>query len=551
MYTTAVQQALVVQSDGSVAAMRADERFRSIPGIVGVVAATDGDRTAIVDGDISCTFAELELAMVQSCRAAVAFGIEPGDRVAIWAPNMFEWVVAALGALGAGAVLVPVNTRYKGVEARHVLDRSGASALFTVNGFLDLDFTQMLHEAAPDSRVLQRCVTLRGPGQLTFDEFLAGGDAVDEGDARARIAALCPSDVSDIMFTSGTTGAPKGVMLDHGQSLRGFEAFNEGFGLEEGDRMAVVAPFFHCFGYKAGWMLCLMTGATCYPLAVFEGRSMVELIERERISVIAGAPTMMADILDVLSTESHDVSSLRYAFTSAATVPYELIVRMRNELPVEAVGTGYGLTEATAIVSVTTYDDGPETVANTSGRPISGVEVKTVDADSVETPRGEAGELLVRGFNVMRGYWQDPEATAAAIDEDGWLRTGDIATIDAQGNIKITDRLKDMFIVGGFNAYPAEIEALLLGDERIAQVAVIGMPDARLGEVAAAFVIPRPGVHLTADDVIEWGRAHLANFKVPRHVEIVDTLPVNATGKVLKQELRARVATEGYERART
>jgi acyl-CoA synthetase (AMP-forming)/AMP-acid ligase II len=260
---------------------------------------------------------------------------------------------------------------------------------------------------------------------------------------------------------------------------------------------------------------------------------------------------MMADILDVLSTESHDVSSLRYAFTSAATVPYELIVRMRNELPVEAVGTGYGLTEATAIVSVTTYDDGPETVANTSGRPISGVEVKTVDADSVETPRGEAGELLVRGFNVMRGYWQDPEATAAAIDEDGWLRTGDIATIDAQGNIKITDRLKDMFIVGGFNAYPAEIEALLLGDERIAQVAVIGMPDARLGEVAAAFVIPRPGVHLTADDVIEWGRAHLANFKVPRHVEIVDTLPINATGKVLKQELRARVATEGYERART
>jgi acyl-CoA synthetase (AMP-forming)/AMP-acid ligase II len=231
---------------------------------------------------------------------------------------------------------------------------------------------------------------------------------------------------------------------------------------------------------------------------------------------------------------------LRYAFTSAATVPYELIVRMREELPVEAVGTGYGLTEASAIVSVTTYEDGPEVVANTSGRPIPGVEVKTVDAQGAETERGEAGELLVRGFNVMRGYWQDPEATASAIDGDGWLRTGDVATIDDSGNVKITDRLKDMFIVGGFNAYPAEIEALLLGDERIAQVAVIGIPDERLGEVAAAFVIPRPGVRLSADDVVAWARGHLANFKVPRRVEIVETLPVNATGKVLKHELRTR-----------
>jgi acyl-CoA synthetase (AMP-forming)/AMP-acid ligase II len=522
--------------------MRADERFRSIPGILSVVAVTDGDRPAIVDGEIRCTFAELERAMVQSCRAAVALGVQPGDRVAIWAPNMYEWVVAALGALGAGAVLVPINTRYKGIEAHHVLERSGTSALFTVDGFLDLDFVRMLRDVAPGSTVLDRCVTLRGQGGLAFDEYLAGGDAVGEREARARIAAIGPSEVSDIMFTSGTTGAPKGVMLDHGQSLRGFEAFNAGFGLTRGDRMAVVAPFFHCFGYKAGWMLCLMTGATCYPLAVFDARSMVELIERERITVIAGAPTMMTDILDLVSTEPHDVSSLRYAFTSAATVPYELIVRMRDELPVEAVGTGYGLTEASAIVSVTTYEDGPEIVANTSGRAIPGVEVKTVDAQGAETGTGKEGELLVRGFNVMRGYWHDPEASALAIDEDGWLHTGDVATIDEAGNIKITDRLKDMFIVGGFNAYPAEIEALLLGDQRIAQVAVIGIPDERLGEVAAAFVIPRPGIELSADDVVAWAREHVANFKVPRRVEIVDALPINATGKVLKHELHARLA---------
>ena len=352
--------------------------------------------------------------------------------------------------------------------------------------------------------------------------------------------------MSDIIFTSGTTGAPKGVMLTHGQSIRAFDAFNAGFGLRDGDRYLVAPPFFHCFGYKAGWMLALMTGATTYPVAVFDARSMVEQIERDRITVITGAPTLITGMLDLLRAEAHDVSSLRYAFVSAAAVPYELVVRMRAELPVEAVGTGYGLTEATAMVSNTGYDDGPDVVARCSGRPIPGIEVKAVDADGHTVAQGTAGEILVRGFNVMRGYFEDPEATRAVIDGDGWLHTGDVGIIGDDGYLTITDRLKDMFIVGGFNAYPAEIENLLLGDDRIAQVAVVGVPDERLGEVGAAFVVPRPGTDLSPADVVEWARAHMANFKVPRHVELVDALPLNATGKVLKHELRARWSSVSY-----
>ena len=502
-----------------------------------------GDAEALVDGDLSLTYAQLEQEMLRSCRAAVALGVEPGDRVAIWAPNIGEWVVAALGLLGAGAVLVPINTRFKGSEAAFVIERSGATAIFTVNGFLGLDFVDMLHAAAPRSPALERCVVMRGNvpvGALDNASYLESAGSVPEEVARDRIAAISPETIADIMFTSGTTGAPKGVMLTHGQSLRAFDAYNIGFGLRQGDRYLVIPPFFHCFGYKAGWMLCFMEGATVFPLAVFNARDVVERIERDRITILAGAPTMITGVLDLLQSEDHDVTSLRYAFVSAASVPYELVMRMRAELPIDAVGTGYGLTEATAMVSVTDHDDGPEVVARCSGRPIPGVEVKTVDSDGNETQPGQAGEILVRGFNVMKGYYQEPAATHEAIDIDGWLHTGDIGTLDDDGYLKITDRLKDMFIVGGFNAYPAEIENILLRDDRIAQVAVIGVPDERLGEVGAAYVIPHPGVALTPDEVVAWARENMANFKVPRSVQIVDVLPVNATGKVLKHELRAQ-----------
>jgi acyl-CoA synthetase (AMP-forming)/AMP-acid ligase II len=463
----------------------------------------------------------------------MAQGIRPGDRVAIWAPNSWEWIVAALGALGAGAWLVPVNTRFRGQEAAYVLDRADAACLFTVRGFLGTDYVAMLRDASPNLRCLDRVVLLSGPvaGEQTFTDFLTAGDAIDVADADARIAALEPDDVADVIFTSGTTGRPKGVMLEHGQSLRAFDVWARAFGLREGDRYLIVNPFFHCFGYKAGWMACLQQGATALPLAALDVDRLLALVATERVSALPGPPALFASLLDARAGDA-DLSSLRIAFVGASTVPPELLRRIRDELPFESLTTGYGLTECTAMVSITRPDDEPERIAHwNGGYPLDGIEVAIADDH----------EILVRGFNVMRGYYEDHEATALAVDADGWLHTGDIGMRDDDGALRISDRKKDIYISGGFNVSPAEVENLLLGFDAISQVAVVGIPDARLGEVGAAFVVARPGSALTADDLLAWARDHVANYKVPRRIEIVDELPLNASGKVLKDELRARL----------
>jgi acyl-CoA synthetase (AMP-forming)/AMP-acid ligase II len=282
-----------------------------------------------------------------------------------------------------------------------------------------------------------------------------------------------------------------------------------------------------------------MRGATIFPVAVFDPPSVLETVERERITVLPGPPTLYQSLLDCPDRAKRDISSLRVAITGAADIPVELIRRVREDLPFERILSGYGLTEA-GTVTGSRPDDDFEHIATTVGVPWAGFEVRTVDRAGTPTPVGESGEVVVRGETVMHGYLDDPEATAAAIDAEGWLHTGDLGTLDADGYLRIVGRIKDMFIVGGFNAYPAEIENLLLRHPRIAQVAVIGVPDQRLGEVGMAFVVLDPGPPVDASDIVEWSRAEMANFKVPRFVEFVDALPLNATGKVVKDELRAR-----------
>jgi acyl-CoA synthetase (AMP-forming)/AMP-acid ligase II len=331
-------------------------------------------------------------------------------------------------------------------------------------------------------------------------------------------------------------------MTTHGQNLRVFEVYTAALGLRAGDRYLIVNPFFHSFGYKAGWLSSIMRGATILPHAVFDVPTVLERVERERVTVLPGPPTLLQGILDHPDRERYDLSSLRLTITGSASVPVELIKRLQAETTFETILTGYGLTETSAVVSVCSHDDDPETIANWSGRAIPDIEVKVVDDDGHELPRGEAGEVWVRGYNVTPGYWEEPEQTAATIDADGWLHTGDIGIMNDRDYVRITDRKKDMFIVGGFNAYPAEIENMLLGFEKIAQAAVVGIPDDRLGEVGMAFVVPRAGAELTPDEVVAWSREHMANFKVPRAVEIVDAFPLNASGKVLKYELRERGA---------
>jgi acyl-CoA synthetase (AMP-forming)/AMP-acid ligase II len=515
-------------------------------------ACRSGDAEAVVCGTRRIGFAALGAMVEDAARALLASGIEIGDRVAVWAPNSLEWIVAALGITTAGGVLVPVNTRFRGAEAGYVLTRSGARALFTVRGFLDTDYPALLASAGIELPALEHTILLPLPGSpsqaparaatVGWDEFLGRGHGVPGADLDARLASIGPDDPSDVVFTSGTTGNPKGVVMTHGQTLRAYLDWCDWADLREGDRYLIANPFFHIFGYKAGCLASLMRGATIVPVPVFDAGVVLELVERERISVLPGPPTIYHSLLEHPDHTSRDISSLRLAVTGAADIPVELIRRVREELPFERILTGYGLTEA-GTVTGSRPDDDFEHIATTVGVPWPGFEVRAVTESGADAPTGEPGEVVVRGETVMRGYLDDPDATAAAIDADGWLHTGDLGTFDADGYLRIVGRIKDMFIVGGFNAYPAEIENLLLRHPRIAQVAVIGVSDERLGEVPMAFVVVEPGPPLEPAEIIEWARGEMANFKVPRSVELLDSLPVNATGKVVKDELRARAVS--------
>ena len=531
---------------------RGDLRWASVPALVRDAAERHGTAEAVVDlaGDepVRLDWAELRRRVDNMAKGLIAAGVEPGDRVAIWAPNCWEWVVAVLGLQSAGAALVPLNTRYKGLEATDILARSRARLLFTVEGFLGNDYVSMLDAAGrPDTLegiVLLRDTGAQPAGAITLDELLTGGDAVPDAELDARMAALDGNDVSDVLFTSGTTGAPKGVVQTHAATLRAFLDWSNLVGLRADDRYLIINPFFHTFGYKAGILACLMTGATMVPLPVFDVEAAIDAIEAERISMIPGPPTLYQTLLNHPRFDRSRVDTLRLAVTGAAVVPVELVVAMEEQLGFETVLTAYGLTEACGVVTVCRREDGAETIATTSGRAIPGVEVVIADPDGNRLGPDQPGEVLVRGYNVMREYFEDPEQTAEAVDPDGWLHTGDVGTLDARGYLRITDRTKDMFIVGGFNAYPAEIEQLLGAHPDIAQVAVVGVPDERMGEVGVAFVVPTAGAELDGDAVIAWAREHMANYKVPRRVEIIDALPLNASGKVLKFELRDR-ATSG------
>ncbi|HLM63264.1 MAG TPA: FadD3 family acyl-CoA ligase [Acidimicrobiales bacterium] len=522
----------------------AEDAALTIPAVLEQAARRFPDGEALVDGDVRLTFPALAAAADEAARALVAWGLEPGDRVALWAPNMAEWVVVALGTYRAGGVVVTVNTRFKGGEAAHVICTSGARLLLTVTDFLDTDYVALLGTVdRPPS--LEGIVVLRGPvppdaGAVAWSDLLGRAGEVPGDGAAARAAAIGPDDVGTIIFTSGTTGAPKGAMLRHGAAVRAYTAWSDVVGLREGDRYLVVNPFFHCFGLLAGILACLLKGATIIPHAVFDVPSVMRRVDEERVTMLPGPPAIYQTILDHPELDRFDLSTLRLAVTGAATVPVEMIRRMRDELTFRTIVTGYGLTETTGITTMCRHDDDLETIATTAGRPIPGVEVRVVDDDGKDVRTGTPGEVVARGYNVMAGYFGDAGATATTIDDDGWLHTGDVGVLDEAGNLRITDRTKDMFVVGGFNAYPAEIEGMILRHPDVSQVAVVGVPDERLGEVGRAFVVPRPGATIDDAALVAWCHDQMANYKVPRSVVVVGSLPLNASGKVLKYQLRER-----------
>ena len=527
---------------------RGDLRFRTIPDLLSWASESYGEAEAVVDGDLRLSFTELAHEVDRCARGLLATGIEAGDRVAIWAPNCAEWVIGALGALRAGASIVTLNTRYKGSEAVYVLNRSRARVLLSVRGFLGLDFPATL--AGEDLPALERLVILRGEAEgaspasaISLEDLLSLGDAVAPMRSIERAASIEPDAICDLVFTSGTTGNPKGAMTTHAQTLRTFATWASIVGLAPGDRYLVVNPFFHTFGYKAGLLASLMAGATVIPEPVFDVDAVLATIERESVSVLPGPPTLYQSILARDDIDFSKLASLRLAVTGAAVVPVELVIAMREKLSFKTVLTAYGLTESCGVVTMCRPSDKPETIATTSGRAIPDLEVRIVDLEGNECPRGNAGEVVVRGYAVMPGYFEDAEATAETIDAGGWLHTGDVATMDEDGNLVITDRIKDMFVTGGFNAYPAEIEACLRQHPGIGAIAVIGMPDERMGELGLAVVVPaREASNALASEILGFAREQMANFKVPRAVAFVQELPVNASGKVLKRVLREQFA---------
>ena len=509
---------------------------RTIPQVLDRIADQFSDHDALVTHDRRLTFAQLRDEVRRAAAAMIDLGVGAGDRVAIWSPNTWHWVVACLATHYAGGVLVPLNTRYTANEAADVLARTGAPLLVAAGEFLGADKTADLdRDTLPDLRHIVRVPIDKDDG--TWDEFIARGETTGAHDAvDARAAAVKPDDVSDILFTSGTTGRSKGALCAHRQSLDAPAAWAECGQLTSSDRYLCINPFFHNFGYKAGILACLQTGATLIPQLTFDPEQAMAAVQEHRITVLPGPPTIYQTLLDHPKRGDYDLSSLRFAVTGAATIPVVLIERMQSELDIDIVLTAYGLTEASGFGTMCRADDDAVTVATTCGRPIAGFELR------IDNPAEDgAGEVLLRGPNVMLGYLDDPEATADTIDADGWLHTGDVGRVDEAGNLKITDRLKDMYICGGFNVYPAEIEQVLARLDGVAEAAVIGVPDDRLGEVGKAFLVQLPGAELDEKSVIAYTREHLANFKIPRSVEFLDVLPRNPGGKVVKPQLREKI----------
>jgi acyl-CoA synthetase (AMP-forming)/AMP-acid ligase II len=531
------------------------------------------DRVAVIDGDRRLTYAELHGQARAAAKGLLASGVGRGDLVACWAPNGWRWVVMVHAAWLIGAVIVPISSRLKVLEAGPILERTGAAILFTVAECAGTQFIDGLRaaygaelEGLPGLRRLVRLdidmaaspppnpPPSRGRasdqvppprwGRLGggdgFADFTATGHSIDDATLDQALASVQPGDICEIIFTSGTTGTPKGVQLTHQQLMRSYWDWSGIGGLTSDDNYLVITPFSHGFGLNAGVIASALRGMCMVLLDIFEPKAALELIRRHRISVIGGPPNLFTRLMDQPGVAENPPTSLRVAFLGAASVPVEILRRVGSVLGIRRVINAYGLMEG-CVVSMTRADDDPSVISTTTGRALPDVAVKVVDDAGHPVPPGEAGEILVRGYGIMAGYWRDEAQTRASIT-DGWFHTGDIGICDAAGNISIVDRKKDMFICGGFNAYPAEIEDLLLKIGSLSAVSVVGVPDPQRGESAVAFVVPSSGRQVDEPSVIAWARQNLAGYKVPRRVFVRDSLPLNPNGKVMKDALRREAA---------
>lgn len=510
------------------------------------------NRTAVIDGDTALSYAQLDAAIAQCTEALSRHGVDAGEPVCIWAPNSWQWIACAFACWNLGAIVVPVSSRLKAREVGPVLQRSGARLLFSVSDCGGVDLPQLLaarygrHDERPLAQVstLQQVVCFDRPSALAhcvvYDDFLlSAGEGVEQ-----QPVSVTGDMLAEILFTSGTTGEPKGVMLNQGQVLQSYWDWSDLGGLNERDHFLVIPPFSHGFGINAGILACVMRGMTHVVVDFFDPEAVLELIAEHTISVMSGPPALFMALARKLqeAEDSQRYSTLRVAYVGAAHVPEDTIATMQSTLGIQRVINAYGLIEG-CVVSMTRAEDCNETISSTVGRALPNVEIDIVDDDGQSLSRGEPGEVLVRSYGVMQGYYEAPELTAAALTPDNWLHTGDVGVLDDAGNLTLVGRKKEMFICNGFNVYPSEVEDLLLQHEAIAQAAVVGAGHPAKGEVGVAFVVADPSSpSFDEARLMAWARENMAAYKVPLRILAVEQLPLNANGKVCKAELAERAA---------
>ena len=525
------------------------------------VAKNQGNTEAVVytDRNLRYTYSQFNAVCRQAARGLMSLGIEKGEHVAIWATNTPEWLISQFSTGKMGAVLITVNTNYREAELEYLLKQSDSTTIILMEQFRNHTYIETLYNIVPELRdcepgklksaklpKLKNVIVLgenKYPGTFSWDDVMDMGVGVTEEQLDFRLKSLHAEDVINMQYTSGTTGFPKGVMLTHSNVVNNALNIANCMKLTSEDRMCIPVPFFHCFGCVLGTLACVTVGATMVPVQEFNPRTVLETVQAEKCTALHGVPTMFIAELNLEDFDSFDLSSLRTGIMAGSNCPIEVMKAVVGKMGASEITIAYGQTESSPVITQTRTDDPIELRVSSVGKALPNVEVKIVEpGTNREVAKGVQGELCTRGYHVMKGYFNNPDATREAIDEDGWLHTGDLAVMDENGYCKITGRLKDMIIRGGENIYPREIEEFLYQHPKVLDVQVVGVPDEKYGEEVVAWVILKEGQTATAEEMKQFCEGKISRHKIPRFIEFTDQYPMTASGKIQKFKLREQSA---------
>jgi fatty-acyl-CoA synthase len=513
------------------------------------------DAVVYSDRGLRMTYSEFDLYCRKTAKGLMKLGISKGDHIAIWASNTPEWLTSQFATGKMGGVLVTVNTNYRTAELEYLLKQSDSTTIILMNQFKDASYIDMLYEILPELKeslpgqlkserlpYLKNVIVLGNhsyPGTYNWEDIIQMGEKMSDGELELRMNSLNPDDVINMQYTSGTTGFPKGVMLTHSNIVNnGFNIANC-MKLTKEDRLCIPVPFFHCFGCVLGTMACVSVGATMVPVQEFHPRKVLQTVQDEKCTGLHGVPTMFIAELNDPEFSNFDLSSLRTGIMAGSNCPKEVMKAVMEKMGANEITIAYGQTEASPVITQTRTDDPIDIRVETVGRALPNVEVKIVEpGTNIEAPYGVQGELCTRGYHVMKGYYKNPEATLDAIDEEGWLHTGDLAIMNESGYCSITGRLKDMIIRGGENIYPREIEEFLYLHPKVLDVQVVGIPDAVYGEEVMAWIILKEGQEASSEEIKEFCKGKISKHKIPRYVEFTSSYPMTASGKIQKFRLK-------------